>query len=326
VKAVAILNPGPQSRLALVEEPIPTPGAGEVLIKVKAAGVNRGDLLQRQGRYPPPPGASPLPGLEVAGEVIGVGANTPSLSVGSRVCALLTGGGYAEYVTAPSTLCFEIPQNLSDAEAAALPEALFTVWDNVFRRGRLVAGETLLIQGGTSGIGMLAIPLARHFGAQVIATAGSEEKCLALERQGAIPILYRSEDLKSRVNALTQDQGVDVILDLVGGPLLGIHLELLREEGRLVLIAVQGGYKTEVNLLPVLTKRLTLTGSTLRSRSLSEKSALAQDLRREVWPLIEGRHIQPTLAARFPLEEAESAHALMTSSLHIGKIILEVPW
>jgi putative PIG3 family NAD(P)H quinone oxidoreductase len=326
VKAVAILNPGPQSRLVLIEEPIPTPGAGEVLIKVMAAGVNRGDLLQRQGRYPPPPGASPLPGLEVAGEVIGLGANTPSLSRGSRVCALLSGGGYAEYVTAPSALCFEIPQHLSYAEAAALPEALFTVWDNVFRRGRLVAGETLLIQGGTSGIGMLAILLARHFGAQVIATAGSEAKCSALERQGAIPIHYRSEDLKSRINDLTQDQGVDVILDLVGGPLLGIHLELLREEGRLVLIAVQGGYKTEVNLLPILTKRLTLTGSTLRSRSLSEKSALAQDLRREVWPLIEGRLIQPTLAARFPLEEAESAHALMTSSLHIGKIILEVPW
>jgi NADPH2:quinone reductase len=238
---------------------------------------------------------------------------------------LLSGGGYAEYVTAPAALCFEIPKTLPPDEAAALPEAMFTVWDNVFRRGRLAAGETLLIQGGTSGIGMLAIPLARHFGAHVIATGGSEEKCTVLAQQGAKPIHYRAEDLKSRVLALTGDQGVDVILDLVGGPILGTHLDLLREEGRLVLIAVQGGYKTEINLLPILTKRLTLTGSTLRSRNLSEKSALAQDLRRSVWPLIETHQIKPTLAARFPLEEAEAAHTLMASSRHIGKIILEIP-
>jgi len=325
VKAVAILNPGPNSRLALVKVPVPRPEAGEVLIKVMAAGVNRGDLLQRQGRYPPPPGASLLPGLEVAGEVVAQGADTQSPPVGARVCALLSGGGYAEYVAAPAALCLEIPPTLSYAEAAALPEAMFTVWDNVFRRGRLAAGETLLIQGGTSGIGMLAIPLARHFGAHVIATAGSEEKCAALEQQGAMPILYRTEDLKSRVLALTGNAGVDVILDLVGGPLLKTHLELLREEGRLVLIAVQGGYKEEINLLPILTKRLTVTGSTLRSRSLAEKSDLLKDLRRSVWPLIEDHRIRPTLAARFPLEEAEAAHALMTSSQHIGKIILEVP-
>jgi len=326
VKAVAILNPGRESRLSLIEAPIPTPAAGEVLIKVMAAGVNRGDLLQRQGRYPPPKGASDLPGLEVAGEVVAVGAETQGLSRGARVCALLSGGGYAEYVTAPASLCFEIPPSLTYAEAAALPEALFTIWENVFRRGRLSPGETLLIQGGTSGIGMLAIPLARHFGARVIATAGSDEKCSALEKQGALPIQYRTEDLKSRVRALTLDQGVDVILDLVGGPILETHLELLREEGRLVLIAVQGGYKADINLLPILTKRLTLTGSTLRSRTLSEKALLAHDLRRQVWPLIEGHQVKPTLAARFPLDEAEAAHALMASSQHIGKIILEIPW
>lgn len=325
MKAIAILNPGPASRLALIESPIPTPAAGEVLIKVMAAGVNRGDLLQRQGRYPPPPGASPLPGLEVAGEVVELGAKTQGLSIGSRVCALLSGGGYAEYVTAPAVLCFETPKTLAPTEAAALPEAMFTVWENVFRRGRLVAGETLLIQGGTSGIGMFAIPLARHFGAQVIATAGSKEKCTALEQQGAKPIHYRAEDLKSRVLALTEGQGVDVILDLVGAPLLRTHMDLLREEGRLVLIAVQDGYKTEVNLLPILTKRLTLTGSTLRSRSLGEKSALAQELRQAVWPLIETHQIKPTVAARLPLEEAEAAHTLMASSRHIGKIILEIP-
>lgn len=325
MKAVGILNPGPESRLALIEEPIPTPQSGEILIKVRAIGVNRGDLLQRQGRYPPPSGASPLPGLEVAGEITALGKDAHGFTVGDRVCALLSGGGYAEYVTAPETLCFAIPPKVSDAEAAALPEALFTLWDNVFRRGRLISGETLLVQGGTSGIGMLTIPIARHFGARVIATAGSEEKCAALERLGAIPIAYRSEDLKSRVLSLTDQKGVDVILDLVGSPLLQVHLELLREEGRLVLIAVQGGYRGEVNLLPLLTKRLTVTGSTLRSRSLQEKALLAQEIKRSLWPLIEANGIRPTLAARFPLEDAEAAHALMASSQHIGKIILEVP-
>lgn len=325
MKAIAILNPGPESRLALIDHPIPGPKAGEVLIKVAAAGVNRGDLLQRQGRYPPPPGASPLPGLEVSGEVVALGPQTKGLSLGARICALLSGGGYAEYVTVPECLCFETPSTLSNAEAAALPEGLFTVWDNLFRRGRLIAGETLLIQGGTSGIGTLAIPLARHFGAQVIATAGSEEKCAALQQLGAMPIHYRTEDLKARVFELTGDQGVDVILDLVGAPLMKTHLALLREEGRLVLIAVQGGYRAEFNLLPILTKRLTITGSTLRSRSLEEKSDLASGLRGGVWPLIESQTITPTLAARFPLEQAEAAHALMASSLHIGKIILEIP-
>lgn len=325
MKAVAILDPGPESRLALVEEPAPIPQSGEVLIKVHAAGVNRGDLLQRQGRYPPPPGASLLPGLEIAGEIVSLGPHTERLCVGTRVCALLSGGGYAEYVTAPETLCFEIPVTLTYAEAAALPEALFTLWDNLFRRGRLAAGETLLIQGGTSGIGMLTIPVARHFGARVIATAGSEEKCAALIRVGALPILYRTEDLKSSVLALTEDQGVDIIFDLVGAPLLKTHLELLREEGRLVIIAVQGGYKSEINLLPILAKRLTLTGSTLRSRTLREKSTLAEEIRRTLWPLIAEDQIRPTLAAEFPLNNAEAAHALMASSQHIGKIILEIP-
>ena len=325
MKAVAILHPGPESRLALCEEPVPDPKAGEVLIEVRAAGVNRGDLLQRRGFYPPPPGASPLPGLEVAGVVVALGSETQSLRIGDRVCALLNGGGYAEYATAPESLCFKLPSTLPEAMAAALPEALFTLWDNVFLRGRLVCGETLLVQGGTSGIGMLTIPFALHFGARVIATAGSNEKCEALRRLGAIPICYPSEDLKSRVLSLTDHEGVDVILDLVGGPLLQPHLELLREEGRLILIAVQGGYRTEVNLLPILTKRLTVTGSTLRSRSLIEKTQLAQEIKQSLWPLIEADRIRPTLAARFSLEDAEAAHALMASSQHIGKIILEVP-
>ena len=324
MKACAILNPGPESRLALVEEPMPTPEAGELLIRVRAAGVNRGDLLQRAGRYPPPPGVSHCPGLEVAGEVVALGQNSQGFDLGDRVCALLSGGGYAEYVTAPEALCFKVPASLSDAEAAALPEALFTLWDNVFRRGRLTSGETLLIQGGTSGIGTLTIPIARHFGARVIATAGTAEKCIALEQMGATPICYRSEDLKSRVLALTEQKGVDVILDLVGGPLLKTHLELLREEGRLVIIAVQGGFKTEVNLLPLLTKRLSVSGSTLRSRSLTEKARLALEIKESLWPLVERGEFKPTLASVFPLKQAEAAHALMASSQHIGKIILEV--
>ncbi len=324
MKAVAILNPGIESSLALIETPRPTPQSGEVLIRVRAAGVNRGDLLQRQGRYPSPPGAPPFPGLEVAGEIVALGNGTQHLSVGDRVCALLSGGGYAEYVTTPEGLCFKLPPTLSNTEAAALPEALFTLWDNVFRRGKLTRGETLLVQGGTSGIGVLTIPIARHFGARVIATAGNEEKCATLKKLGALPICYRSEDLQARVLSLTNDQGVDVILDLVGSPLLKVHLDLLREEGRLVLIAVQGGYKAEVNLLPILTKRLTVTGSTLRSRPLSEKVDLAKGIKASLWPLIESDQIRPTLAARFPLKEAEAAHAMMATCQHIGKIILEV--
>ena len=324
MKAVAILNPGIESSLALIETPRPTPQSGEVLIRVRAAGVNRGDLLQRQGRYPPPAGAPPFPGLEVAGEIVALGNGTQGFSVGDRVCALLSGGGYAEYVTTPEGLCFKLPPNLSNADAAALPEALFTLWDNVFRRGKLTRGETLLVQGGTSGIGMLTIPIAKHFGARVIATAGNEDKCAALKKLGALPICYRSEDLRARVLSLTNDQGVDVILDLVGSPLLKVHLDLLREEGRLVLIAVQGGFKAEVNLLPILTKRLTVTGSTLRSRPLIEKIHLAEGIKASLWPLIETDQIRPTLAAQFPLNDAEAAHALMATSQHIGKIILEV--
>ena len=324
MKAVAILNPGLESRLALIETPRPTPQSGEVLIRVRAAGVNRGDLLQRQGRYPPPAGAPPFPGLEAAGEIVALGNGTEGFSVGDRVCALLSGGGYAEYVTTPEGLCFKLPPNLSNADAAALPEALFTLWDNVFRRGKLTRGETLLVQGGTSGIGMLTIPIARHFGTRVIATAGNEDKCAALKKLGALPICYRSEDLRARVLSLTNDQGVDVILDLVGSPLLKVHLDLLREEGRLVLIAVQGGFKAEVNLLPILTKRLTVTGSTLRSRPLIEKIHLAEGIKASLWPLIETDQIRPTLAAQFPLNDAEAAHALMATSQHIGKIILEV--
>lgn len=304
---------------------MPTPDAGEVLIKVRAAGVNRGDLLQRQGRYPPPPGASDLPGLEVAGDILALGPESEGLSLGDPVCALLPGGGYAEYVTAPSDLCFPLPPHLDYAEGAALPEAVFTVWDNVFVRGKLKPGETLLVQGGTSGIGMIAIPLALKFGAKVIATAGTDKKCEVLHSMGALAINYRSENFLQRALDMTQNEGVDVILDLVGGSYLSAHLDLLKTEGRLILIAVQGGYRSEINLLPILTKRLTLRGSTLRARPMDQKKALAEEIRKVVWPLFTHNEIKPTLAARFPMQEAEQAHALMHTSQHIGKIILELP-
>lgn len=323
MKAIGILNPGPESVLCIEERPIPAPGRGEILIKVAAIGVNRGDLLQREGHYPPPQGASDLPGLEVAGEVVTLGPETQAFTPGDRVCALLPAGGYAEYVTAPSGLCFTVPTHLDFAEAASLPEALFTVWDNVFIRGRLSPGETFLIQGGTSGIGMVAIPLALEFGAKVIATAGSDEKCQALRNAGAHAINYKKEDFKIRALELTEGQGVDVILDLVGGPYLTSHISLLKTEGRLVLIAVQGGYRSDLNLLSILSKRLTLTGSTLRSRPLEQKIALAEAIRETVWPLITSGKIRPCIGRRFAFHQAEEAHALMRSSQHIGKIILE---
>jgi NADPH2:quinone reductase len=326
VKAISIRHPGATSQLVLEDRPTPIPAEGEVLIKVSAAGVNRGDLLQRQGKYPPPKGASEIPGLEVAGEVIAQGSRGQSLAIGSRICALLSGGGYAEYVTTPESLCFPIPEKMTDSEAAAIPEALFTVWENVFRRGQLEQGQTLLVQGGTSGIGTLAIPLALKRGARVIATAGSDEKCVALRALGAAPINYRTENLVASARSLNDGKDLDVILDLIGATSLNDHLELLATEGRLVMIALQGGHRAEVNLLPILTKRLHLTGSTLRSRPLPEKVALATEIRKEAWPWLASGEIRPTIAAVFPLDQAEHAHALMQSSRHIGKIILEMPF
>ena len=322
MKAISITQPGDESMLALVERPIPPPGPGEVLIQVAAAGVNRPDLLQRKGLYPPPPGASDILGLEVAGRIAAVGSGVADHAPGDAVCALVTGGGYAEYCLAPASLCLPAPVGLSLIEAAALPETLFTVWANVFDFGRLRPGETLLVQGGTSGIGTTAIQLARLFGARVLATAGSPEKCCACESLGAEAIPYREVDFADRVLSLTQGAGVNMILDIIGGPYLSRHLNILAPQGRLLLIALQGGAKTEFSLAPLLMKRLTLAGSTLRSRPLEEKSHLAAAIRVQVWPRIESGEFRPVIDSTFPLSAAAQAHARMQSGQHIGKLIL----
>ncbi len=322
MKAIIIEAPGDTSVLALIDRPIPSPGTGEVLIQVMAAGVNRPDLMQRRGLYPPPPGASDIPGLEIAGRVVAIDGSVKDIMLGDKVCALVTGGGYAEYCLAAAELCLPIPENLSFAEAATLPEALFTVWSNVFERSHLQAGETLLVHGGTSGIGTTAIMLAKLFGARVLATAGNAEKCHVCSALGAEAIDYQQADFRDRVMELTGGTGVDVILDIVGGPYLARHLDALAPDGRLAIIAVQGGSKTEINLLPILLKRLTLTGSTLRPQRLTEKSRLARAIREKVWPWVASGHLRPLIDSIFPLKEAAKAHERMESSQHIGKIAL----
>ena len=324
MRAISITQPGDVSILEVQEQPLPQPGREEALIRVAASGINRPDILQRRGLYPAPPGTSEIPGLEVAGIVVALGENVKTLAIGDLVCALVTGGGYAEYCLAAASLCLPVPPNLGCIQAAALPEALFTVWSNVFVRGQLKPGETLLVQGGGSGIGTTAIQLARQFGARVLATAGSEEKCAVCRTLGAESINYRENEFKNRVMALTGGKGVNLILDIIGGPYFSQHLELLAPDGRLVIIAVQDGPKATVNLMPILLKRLTVTGSTLRPRSLAEKSALAEALREEVWPLLETGRIRPIIHQTFPLEGVREAHALMESNRHIGKIILTV--
>lgn len=322
MKAIAIEAPGDASTLTLVDRPMPRPGAGEVLIEVAAAGINRPDIMQRRGLYPPPPGASDIPGLEIAGRVVALGEVVQGIALGDNVCALVTGGGYAEYCLAEAPLCLPIPQGLSFVEAATLPEALFTVWSNVFERCHLQPGETLLVHGGTSGIGTTAIMLAKLYGARVLATAGGPEKCNACHSLGAEAIDYRQTDFSDRVMELTCGSGVDVILDIVGGPYLARHLEILAPEGRLAIIAVQGGPKTEINLLPIMLKRLTVTGSTLRPRSLIEKSRLAGMIREQVWPWVTSGQLRPVIDSTFQLEEAALAHQRMESGQHIGKIAL----
>lgn len=322
--AIAISQPGDVSVLEALESPVPQPARGEVLIQVAASGINRPDILQRRGLYPAPPGASTIPGLEVAGRVVELGEDVRTLAIGDRVCALVSGGGYAEYCLAAASLCLPVPSNLTCIQAAALPEALFTVWSNVFVRGQLKPGETLLVQGGGSGIGTTAIQLARQFGARVLATAGSEEKCAICRTLGAETVNYRETDFKDRVLELTRGKGVNLILDIVGGPYLSQHLDLLEPDGRLVIIAVQGGPKTTVNLLPILLKRLSVTGSTLRPRSLAEKAVLAEALREQVWPLLETGRIRPIIHQTFPLKAVREAHTLMESNQHIGKIVLAV--
>jgi putative PIG3 family NAD(P)H quinone oxidoreductase len=328
MRAIEISQPGGPDVLQLVERPVPEPRPGEILVRVAAAGVNRPDVMQRQGKYPPPPGASDLPGLEIAGTIVAtgvdpVGCDGATLVVGQEVCALVAGGGYAEFCVAPAPQCLPIPRGLDATHAAALPETFFTVWTNLFERGRLSAGETLLVHGGTSGIGTTAIQLARAFGARVFATAATRDKCAACERLGAERgIRYRDEDFVKVARELTGGAGVDVILDIVGGDYTARNLDALAVNGRLVIIGLIGGAKAEVNLLPILQKRLTVTGSTLRPRTVAEKGAIAHALLRNVWPLVERGAVSPIVHATFPLERAADAHRLMESSAHVGKIVL----
>lgn len=325
MRAVEISGPGGPEALTPVVRPVPTPGPGELLIRVAAAGVNRPDVLQRKGAYPPPPGASDLPGLEVAGTVAALGPGAAGWRVGDTVCALLAGGGYAAYAVAPVPQCLPVPKGLDMVAAAAVPETFFTVWTNVFERGRLAPGETLLVHGGTSGIGTTAIQLAKAFGARVFATAGGPEKARACEDLGADRgIDYRTEDFVAVVRDATDGRGVDVVLDMVGGDYVARNVECLAVEGRHVSIAFLQGAKVTLNLQPVMVKRLTLTGSTLRPRTVEQKGAIAAALKDKVWPLLETGRVRPRIHATFPLERAADAHALMESSAHIGKIVLTV--
>lgn len=325
MRAVEISAPGTPDVLRLGERPRPRAGAGEVLIRVAAAGVNRPDVMQRKGIYPPPPGASDIPGLEVAGEVVALGEGVSGIALGERVCALVAGGGYAEYCVAPAQQCLPVPKGLTDVEAASLPETYFTVWSNVFERAHLQPGEVLLVQGGSSGIGVAAIQMAQALGSRVLATAGNADKCAACERLGAErAINYRSEDFVEVAKALTGGRGVDVILDMIGGDYIPREVAALAEEGRIVLINAMKGAKAEVNLIDIMRKRITLTGSTLRARPVAYKAQIAASLRERVWPLLEAGTIRPVVYRSFPLAQAAAAHALMESSEHVGKIVLTV--
>jgi len=323
--AVEIREPGAPQVLRAVERPVPQPLAGEVLIRVVAAGVNRPDVLQRKGLYPPPEGASDIPGLELAGEVVLLGPGVREPQEGARVCALVAGGGYAQYVAAPAVQCLPVPAQLSFEEAAALPETFFTVWLNVFERSRLQRGETLLVHGGASGIGTTAILLGKAFDARVIVTAGSAQKCAACRELGAdLAINYREGDFVAATLRATDGRGADVILDMVGGDYLPRNVAAAALEGRIALIGTQGGARAELDLRSLMTKRLTLTASTLRSQPVENKGRIARALRENVWPLFASRGLKPVIHARFPLADAALAHELMESDLHIGKIVLVV--
>ncbi len=326
MKAVEITSFGAPDVLRLGSRPAPVPGKGELLIRVSASGINRPDVLQRTGNYPVPPGASDIPGLEVAGVIVEgdlVAMVAAGFSIGDRVCALVSGGGYAELCVAPIGQCLPVPYGLSDIEAASLPETFFTVWSNVFERAHLLAGETLLIQGGSSGIGVTAIQIAKTMGATVLVTAGSDEKCAACLALGADhAINYKTADFAEEAKTHTNGQGVDVILDMVAGSYVSREIECLAEDGRLVIIAVQGGIKAEINAGLVLRKRLTITGSTLRPRSLEFKTAIARALKEKIWPLIASGAIKPVIHSTFAAVDAAKAHALMESNQHVGKIVL----
>ncbi|MDO8650938.1 MAG: NAD(P)H-quinone oxidoreductase [Undibacterium sp.] len=325
MRAIEITQYGKPEVLQICERLVPQTGAGEVLIRVHAAGINRPDVLQRMGHYSVPAGASDLPGLEVAGEIVGGDLLGSDFKIGDMVCALVQGGGYAEYCVAPIQQCLPVPLGLSPIEAASLPETCFTVWSNVFDRAKLSQGETLLVQGGTSGIGVVAIQIAAALGHRVFATAGSDEKCRATELLGAERgINYRTEDFVEIVKSRTGDKGVDVILDMVAGDYLPRELNCLADDGRLAIIALLGGVRADLDLSQVLRRRLTITGATLRPRSIAFKAAVAKQLQARVWPLFESKQIKPVIYRVFPLEQAAQAHALMESSQHVGKIMLQV--
>jgi NADPH2:quinone reductase len=326
MKAIEIREPGGPQVLQRCERPRPVPGAGELLIDVAASGVNRPDVLQRMGLYPMPPGVSDLPGLEVAGTVVegdAAALAAAGLKLGDRVCALVAGGGYAQYCVAPVGQCLPVPAGLSDVEAASLPETFFTVWQNVFEIARLLPGETLLVQGGSSGIGVTAIALAKALGSRVLVTAGTDDKCAACVALGAdAAINYRTQDFVAEVRRLTDGRGADVILDMVAGDYLGRELQCVADDGRIAVIAVQGGTKSAIDAGLLLRKRVVVSGSTLRSRSVAYKTALARSLRERVWPLLEAARVRPVIHRVFEAGQAAQAHELMESSTHVGKIVL----
>ncbi len=322
--AIGISRPGGPEVLQPQERPAPVPGAGEVLVRVSAAGVNRPDVLQRMGAYPPPPGAPDIPGLEIAGVIVGGDPGDTGLRIGDAVCGLVAGGGYAEFCAAPAAQLLPVPRGLSFAEAAGLPETWFTVWSNLVDRARLASGETLLVQGGASGIGVAAIQLALARGATVLATAGNAAKCAAVAALGARPINYRDEDFVAAARAATGGRGVDVILDMVAGDYVARELDLLAEDGRLVIIAIMGGAQAGFDAAKVLRRRLTITGSALRPRPVAFKAQIARQLRAQVWPLLESGRVSPMLFRTVPLAQAAAAHRLMEAGEHIGKIVLAV--
>jgi NADPH2:quinone reductase len=323
--AIEIAQPGGPDVLRPVERPVPAPRDGEVLVRVEAAGVNRPDVMQRMGKYPPPPGASDVPGLEIAGTIADLGPSEKAgrWRVGDRVCALVAGGGYAEYCVAPAPQCLPVPPGMPVQQAAAIPETFFTVWTNLFQRAGLRAGETVLVHGGTSGIGTTAIQLARAFGADVYATAGTDAKCAACVRLGAKrAINYRTEDFVEAIRSATSGRGVDVVLDIIGGDYLPRNLDVLAMNGRLVQIGLIGGARAAINLTPVLQRRLTITGSTLRARTVEEKGALALEVETHVWPLLSAGTVTPVIDRTYPLADAAEAHRRIESGEHIGKIVL----
>lgn len=322
MRCIAIAAPGGPEQLQLTSRPLPMPMPGEVLVKVAAAGVNRPDVLQRLGVYPPPPGASDLPGLEIAGEVVLCGAGAEAM-LGRKVCALVAGGGYAEYCVAPMGSCISVPETLSMAEAAALPETLFTVWINLFERGFAAEGDVVLVHGGTSGIGTMAIKLGQLFGLDVVVTCGSDDKCdAAMELGASAAINYRTEDFVDRVKDLTEGRGVNVVLDMVGGDYVPRNLSCLADDGRHVSIAFQRGAQAKINIMDVMRRRLTLTGSTLRARSVEFKTMVADEIKANVWPYVEGGRLRPAMDQCFPLEQASEAHRRMEAGDHVGKIVL----